>query len=124
MNTRATLDASRIAPAALSKIENFHRAFLKQLVAEVDAGGVVVIGMRQNPVCRAVRKVLDEAEVKYKYLEYGSYVGEWKKRLAIKLWSGWPTFPQVFVHGKLVGGCSEVKDLIADDSFKKMIAGK
>jgi hypothetical protein len=38
--------------------------------------------------------------VAHTYLEYGSYFSKWKERLAIKLWSGWPTFPQVFVDGR------------------------
>lgn len=31
----------------------------------------------------------------------------WKPRLAIKMLSGWPTFPQVFVDGVLIGGYKE-----------------
>ena len=41
-----------------------------------------------------------------------------KKRLAIKLWSGWPTFPQVFVRGVLIGGNDETRRAIADGSLK------
>lgn len=124
MASRKILEENRVTPAAADKMAKFHGDFLKEVVAEVDKGDVVVIGMRQNPVCKEVRKVLDGADVKYKYLEYGSYLSEWKKRLAIKLWSGWPTYPQIFVHGKLVGGCSEVKDMLTDESFQKMVAGK
>ena len=36
-----------------------------------------------------------------------------EKRLAIKLWSGWPTFPQVFVRGELIGGEDLTKAAIA-----------
>jgi monothiol glutaredoxin len=32
-------------------------------------------------------------------------------REGIKEYSGWPTIPQVFVDGKLVGGCDIVKEL-------------
>jgi glutaredoxin-related protein len=29
------------------------------------------------------------------------------------MWTGWPTFPMVFVKGKLIGGGSELKALLA-----------
>ena len=32
----------------------------------------------------------------YRYLpEYGSYFGGWRRRLALKMWTGWPTVPMV-----------------------------
>jgi monothiol glutaredoxin len=31
------------------------------------------------------------------YLEYGSYTKGWRRRLALKMWTGWPTFPMIFV---------------------------
>jgi monothiol glutaredoxin len=70
-----------------------------------------------------VRQALDAAGVAYKYLEYGSYFSKWRERLAIKLWSGWPTFPQVFVRGTLVGGEDLTKQALADGSLKALLAG-
>ena len=53
------------------------------------------------------------ADVAHQYLEYGSYFSEWRKRNSLKMWTGWPTFPMVFVKGTLVGGCEEAEALIA-----------
>ena len=74
--------------------------------------------MSQNPHVPKVRKALDEAGVAYTYLEYGSYFSKWRERLAIKLWSGWPTFPQVFVNGTLIGGEDLTKAALADGTLK------
>ena len=60
----------------------------------------------------------------YKYLEYGSYLGDWRRRLALKMWTGWPTFPMVFVKGVLVGGAEDVKRLIESGELKQMLSGK
>lgn len=65
---------------------------------------VVVVGMAQNPHVKNVRKALTDAQIPFTYLEYGSYFSGWQRRLAVKLWSGWPTFPQVVVRGTLIGG--------------------
>ena len=62
---------------------------------------------------------IDAAGLAYKYLEYGSYLGEWRRRLVLKMWTGWPTFPMVFVKGVLVGGAEDVARLIAKGELGK-----
>ena len=118
MATRKTLPSDRIAAPALAKLEAFHADVIAEVQKAVAENDVVVVGMAQNPHVRKVRARLDEAGIAYRYLEYGSYLSEWKKRLAIKLWSGWPTFPQVFVKGTLVGGEDLTQAAIADGSLK------
>ena len=50
--------------------------------------------------------------LKVHYMEYGSYLSQWRKRNALKMWTGWPTFPMVFIHQTLVGGAKDVQALI------------
>ena len=38
------------------------------------------------------------------------------------MWTGWPTFPMVFVQGVLVGGASELQALIDSGELKTMLA--
>lgn len=104
MATRPLLDPTKIAAPALEKMSASHADTVKEVAGAIQSHDVVVVGMAQNPHVKKARRALDEAGVKFHYLEYGSYVSEWKKRLAIKMWSGWPTFPQVFVKGELIGG--------------------
>ena len=82
---------------------------------------VLVVGMAQNPFCKRARRALDAAGVPYQYLEYGSYLGQWRKRNALKMWSGWPTFPMVFVKGTLVGGAAEIAHLIDTGELKRAL---
>src|SRR5262245_50702279 len=104
MSRRPLLDPSRISEPAALKLEKNFAGTLREIVEAVESHPVVVIGMAQNPHVRNVRGALRQAGIAYEYLEYGSYFSEWRRRLAIKLWSGWPTFPQVFVRGVLLGG--------------------
>jgi monothiol glutaredoxin len=121
MPSRPQLEQRAVAPAALSAMEGFHTEVIREVQEAVRREPVVVVGMAQNPHVRKARQALDEAGVAYKYLEYGSYFGKWKERLAIKLWSGWPTFPQVFVRGTLIGGEDLTKQAIADGSLKSSL---
>lgn len=110
---RHILSESQIHPAIQSLVANHYREVVEEVQTAITQHRVVVVGMRQNPVCKAVRKRLQEEKIEPYYLEYGSYFSDWRKRNALKLWTGWPTFPMVFVDGMLVGGDSNVKDLIA-----------
>src|SRR3989442_12343670 len=103
---RSILPEEKIHPAVREKIATYRADILKEVLAAVAANEIVVVGMRQNPFPKKARKLLDEAGLAYKYLEYGSYLGEWRRRLALKMWTGWPTFPMVFVKGVLIGGAS------------------
>lgn len=118
MPNRPQLEQRSIAPAALSAMEGFHAEILREVQEAVRRDPVVVVGMAQNPHVKKARQALDEAGVAYTYLEYGSYLSKWKERLAIKLWSGWPTFPQVFVNGTLIGGADLTKQALADGTLK------
>jgi glutaredoxin-related protein len=121
MPSRPRLDETSVAPAALSAMEGFHTDVVRKVQENVRRNHVVVVGMVQNPHVRKVRQALDEAGVAHTYLEYGSYFSKWKERLAIKLWSGWPTFPQVFVNGTLIGGEVLTKAALADGSLKSSL---
>ncbi len=120
-SARPQLDTSRIAPEALGKMLSFHADVVGQVSKAISDNPVVVVGMAQNPHVKNVRKALDDAGIPFKYLEFGSYLSSWRPRLAIKIWSGWPTFPQVFVRGVLLGGEDLTKAAIADGSLKKRV---
>ena len=109
---RTILPESQIHPAVREKIASYRTEILKEVQAAVAANDIVVVGMRQNPFPKKARKLLDAAGIAYKYLEYGSYLGEWRRRLVLKMWTGWPTFPMVFVKGVLVGGAEDLARLI------------
>src|SRR2546421_5363686 len=109
---RSILAEGRIHPAVREKIAGWRAEMVKEVEAAIAANRIVVVGMRQNPWPKKARRLLDAAGLAYKYLEYGSYLGEWHKRLALKMWTGWPTYPMVFVKGVLIGGASDLAKLI------------
>lgn len=115
---RPILDESRIHPAIRRKIATNHVDIVDEVKAAIAANPVVVVGMAQNPFPRKARKRLDAAGIPYKYLGYGSYLAEWRRRNALKMWTGWPTFPMVFVKGVLIGGASELAKLIESGELK------
>ncbi|MEP6791315.1 MAG: glutaredoxin domain-containing protein [Ramlibacter sp.] len=119
---RQILDEARIHPAIREKINSHRKAIVDEVQAAVQANAVLVVGMGMNPFSRKARAALDAAGLPYKYLEYGNYLNSWRERNALKLWTGWPTFPMVFVKGTLVGGANDVQALIDSGELKTMLA--
>lgn len=118
---RTMLDPRRITPEAARQAAQFHADIVQAVERAVQTQPVVVVGMAQNPFVKKVRVALAEAGIEFTYLEYGSYLSKWKERLAIKLWSGWPTFPQVYVRGVLIGGHALTVKAIGDGSLQRML---
>ena len=119
---RPILDEAHIHPAIREKIATHQQDIVREVQAAIAAHPVVVVGMGQNPMPKKARKLLDAAAVPYHYLEYGNYFSTWRKRNALKLWTGWPTFPMVFVKGTLVGGAADVEKLLDSGELKQMLA--
>lgn len=116
------LPQEKLLPTALAHLESFHTDVLDEVEKAVAANDLVVVGMSQNPFVKRARKALEKGGHTFTYLEYGSYLGEWKKRLALKIWAGWPTFPMVFVKGKLLGGAVDTEKAVADGSLKTLLS--
>jgi len=121
MTPRPILSDPARTPHVADKVAGFHAEVVQQVHNAVASDAVVVVGMAQNPFVKKARQTLTEAGVQFTYLEFGSYFKQWKERLAIKMWSGWPTFPQVYVRGTLIGGANETKAALADGSFKQRL---
>ncbi len=113
--------APPVSPAVDAAQNEFHAAVLDEIIAAIAAHDVVIVGMAVNPFVKKAHAAATEAGVTPHCLNYGGYLSEWKPRLAIKMWSGWPTFPQVFVKGTLIGGNDRLRAAIADGSFQAML---
>jgi len=77
--------------------------------------------MKQNPHPRRARKRLAAKGIEHKYLAYGRYLSTWRRRTALKMWTGWPTFPMVFVKGTLVGGADDLEKLLAAGALEPLL---
>ena len=107
---RAFLNSDAINTPIKSIVENFHSDIIREVVTSVAKNRIVIIGMKYNGSVYQARKALEKESIVFTYLEYGNYTSQWRRRLALKMWSGWPTFPMVFVDQILIGG---KKDLFA-----------
>lgn len=119
---RPILDESAIHPAVRQQVASLHGDVVAQVQAAMAAHPVVVVGMSGNPFVKKARRALDGTGVAHHDIDIGSYVSEWRRRNALKMWTGWPTLPMVFVKGQLVGGADDLARLIASGALKQLLA--
>jgi monothiol glutaredoxin len=99
---------------------------LKKRITDTISKGRVMLFMKGNPsmpqcgFSAAVVGVLKEIGVPF---ESTNILADNELREGLKEYSSWPTFPQLYVDGKLVGGADIVRDLHARGELKKIVAG-
>ena len=93
---------------------------------EVKANDVVLFmkGTPQMPMCGfsgQVVQILDHLGVDYKGL---NVLDSDELRNGIKVYSNWPTIPQLYVKGEFVGGCDIVTEMFQSGELETLLAEK
>ena len=119
---RPVLDESAMHPAIRAQVASLHADVVDQVRAAVSDHDVVVVGMAGNPFVKKARRALDGAGIAHHDIDFGSYLSQWRRRNALKRWTGWPTLPMVFVRRQLVGGADDLQRLIASGELQRLLA--
>lgn len=118
---RTILEEARLHPAIRERVATLNADIVHNVQAASMSNPVLVVGMAGNPHVRRARKALAAAGMAHQYLEFGSYLGGWRRRNALKMWTGWPTFPMVFVKGILIGGADELERQLGGGELKRTL---
>lgn len=103
-------------PASKEELHARLRALIQQ-----DPVMVFIKGTPETPRCGFTKQllaILAEDGVKYGYYDI---LGDSEVREGLKEFSNWPTFPQLYVKGELVGGLDIVKELRVAGEFADVI---
>jgi monothiol glutaredoxin len=119
--TRPIFPLDRVHPAVKDRLGGKDRDIVAEVERAIGENDVVVVGMWQNPHPRRACKLLRAKGIPHRYLEYGSYLSSWRRRNALKMWTGWATFPMVFVKGTFVGGADDLVKLDASGELQTML---
>ena len=78
-------------------------------------------GSPEQPKCKFTRKLLETlGPFQYRFRTFDILKDE-RIRQWLKFYSQWPTFPQVFLGGKFVGGVDITIDLVEAGEFDAMV---
>ncbi|MGR9099420.1 MAG: Grx4 family monothiol glutaredoxin [Gammaproteobacteria bacterium] len=64
-------------------------------------------------------QALDACGARYMYV---NIFEDPELREALKEFSNWPTYPQLYIKGELVGGCDIILDLYSRGELKRLLA--
>jgi len=81
-------------------------------------------GIPEAPQCgfsMTVSNILKHLNVKFKGV---NVLDNEEIRNGIKVYSDWPTIPQLYVKGEFVGGCDIVKEMFEKGELKKLLIDK
>lgn len=78
-------------------------------------------GSRAFPQCGFSARVVQILEDEGAEFRDVNVLGDPDLREGIKEFSNWPTLPQLFIDGELVGGCDIVTDLAATGELKTLL---
>jgi monothiol glutaredoxin len=96
-------------------------------IREQVTGDDVVLYMKGTPVfpmcgfSAAVVQVLSHVGVKYQSY---NILEDDDLRQGLKEFSNWPTFPQLYVKGELVGGCDIVREMFQSGELETFLQEK
>ncbi|KAJ2778518.1 glutaredoxin [Coemansia interrupta] len=82
---------------------------------------VFIKGTAAQPRCGFSRKIvgmLNEQNIKYGFFDI---LTDEQVRQGLKEYSDWPTYPQLYINGELVGGVDIVSEMIASGELTEMI---
>ncbi len=93
---------------------------------QVAANDVVLFmkGTKEAPQCgfsMQVAQVLQHLGVDFKDINVLDDLGV---RDGIKIYSNWPTIPQLYVKGEFVGGCDIVREMFQAGELQELLTGK
>ncbi|TDJ32182.1 MAG: Grx4 family monothiol glutaredoxin [Gammaproteobacteria bacterium] len=90
----------------------------------VESSPVVVFikGTPQFPQCGFSSQVVTALKACDAEFTYLNVLEDPEIRENLPKYSHWPTFPQVFVKGELIGGCDIIVELFEKGELQKMVA--
>jgi len=102
-------------------------AIIERIQAEISAHPVVLFmkGTPQFPMCGFSSRTvgaLREAGADMSRLHSVNVLEDPEVRANLPRVSNWPTFPQLFINGELIGGCDIPMELFESGELARMIA--
>ena len=97
--------------------------FMEQRKKEVENNKIVVYakGTKDQPQCGFSATAIQVFKVLGKPFEVINVLADPELFDRLDEFSGWPTFPQVFVNGKLVGGCDITVEMYESGELQKLV---
>ena len=94
-----------------------------QIKHDINTNKIILFlkGTKSMPMCgfsSTVVNILNAYEIEYKDV---NVLEDPNIRIKLSEYSNWPTIPQLFVNGELIGGCDITVELFQNGELKKIL---
>jgi monothiol glutaredoxin len=96
---------------------------MDRIKGHVENNSIVIFmkGTPQFPMCGFSSRAVEALKQCGREFAYVNVLAEPDIRQALPQYSEWPTFPQLFIGGELVGGCDITLELFERGELQKMV---
>jgi len=97
---------------------------VERIKAELDSSPVVLFmkGTPDFPQCGFSAQTVAALRAVGADFKHVNIFEEPEMREALKRYSNWPTYPQLYVKGELIGGCDIALEMYKNGELRKLIA--
>ena len=78
-------------------------------------------GTPNEPACGFSNQAVNLIQKHTNQLKTFNILSDNNIRQAVKEYSNWPTYPQLYANNKLIGGCDIIKELEETDQLKEIL---
>ena len=110
----------------INKIGDFKMSDLlkEQIINDIKSNNIILYmkGTKEMPMCgfsSTVVKILAMYNIQYKDI---NILEDPNIRVKLSEYSNWPTIPQLFVKGELIGGCDILLELHNSNELEKILS--
>eukprot|EP00297_Palpitomonas_bilix_P009565 CAMPEP_0113894278 /NCGR_PEP_ID=MMETSP0780_2-20120614/16619_1 /TAXON_ID=652834 /ORGANISM="Palpitomonas bilix" /LENGTH=345 /DNA_ID=CAMNT_0000884781 /DNA_START=79 /DNA_END=1116 /DNA_ORIENTATION=- /assembly_acc=CAM_ASM_000599 len=120
---RAPAPASASSSSAASGDTPLTEGMKAQLRKLVNADQVMLFmkGVPEEPKCKFSRRMVELLEKEGIFFSSFNILENEDVRQALKVYSNWPTYPQLYVKGELLGGMDVIEEMAGDGSLRDSI---
>ncbi|OOG21985.1 monothiol glutaredoxin, Grx4 family [Thioalkalivibrio denitrificans] len=96
---------------------------LERIKQHVESHPVVIFmkGTPQFPMCGFSSRAADALKQCGQEFAFVNVIADQEIMQALPQFANWPTFPQIYIDGELVGGCDITLELAQSGELKKMV---
>lgn len=97
---------------------------LERIKEQVESHPVVIYmkGTPQLPQCGFSSRTVQALQACEQEFAYVNVLADQEIFENLPRYADWPTFPQVYINGELIGGCDITLELFQQGELKKMVA--
>jgi len=98
---------------------------MERIQAEVEQHPIVLFmkGTPAYPMCGFSARAIQALQAAgADHLHTINVLEEPEVRANLARYSNWPTFPQLFLHGELIGGCDITLELLESGELQRMVS--